>query len=77
MCILACKSFKIKNFNNIDINKLVEINCLNNESVIIIDKQIENFIINNKHNLSQGTFDVSLFKIYKYIYNTHIIKNFL
>jgi len=49
-CVLACNNLKIKNFNNIDINKLVEINCLKNESVIIIDKEIENFIINNKHN---------------------------
>ena len=39
-CVLACNNLKIKNFNNIDINKLVEINCLKNESAIIIDKEI-------------------------------------
>ena len=47
-CVLACNNLKIKNFNNIDINKLFKINCLKNESVIIINKEIENFIIGIK-----------------------------
>ena len=49
-CVLACNNLKIKNFNNIDVNELTKINCSKHEPKIIIDKEVENFIVNNKHN---------------------------
>jgi len=48
-CVMVCNNLKMKNFNNIDISKLIKNDCLNN-TFNNISKEVELFIINNKHN---------------------------
>ena len=48
-CVIVCNNLKMKNFNNIDISKLIKNDCLNN-TFNNISKEVELFIINNKHN---------------------------